>query len=67
GCFVEKDWKRYVQLVCVGHEIIRSAAQLADEAREIEKTLDSLTRKPHDDEGLTLLKRRLMEKPQPPQ
>lgn len=63
GCFLEKDWERYVQLVCSGHEIIRTAAKLMDEAREIEKSLDALARKPHDDEGLPLVKRKLMEKP----
>jgi len=63
GCFVEKDWKRYIELVCAGHEIVRAAAQLADEAREIEKGNDMLTRKPHNSEGLTLKKNKLIEKP----
>jgi methylenetetrahydromethanopterin dehydrogenase len=67
GCFVEKDWERYVQLVCSGHEIIRAAARLVDEAREIEKSLDVLARRPHNDEGLPLLKRKLLEKPRSPQ
>ena len=66
GCFVEKDWQRYVQLVCSGHEIIRAAARLADEAREIEKNQDTLLRRPHNDEGSPLLKRRLFEKPRSP-
>jgi len=67
GCFVEKDWGRYVQLVSSGHEIIRAAARLADEAREIEKNIDTLSRRPHDSEGSPLLKRKLLEKPKGPQ
>lgn len=63
GCFVEKEWERYVQLVCSGHEIIRAAALLADEAREIEKNLDMLTRRPHDSDGAPLTKKKLLEKP----
>ncbi|MGQ9542650.1 MAG: F420-dependent methylenetetrahydromethanopterin dehydrogenase [Candidatus Bathyarchaeia archaeon] len=66
GCFVEKDWRRYVELVCAGHEIVRAAAQLADEAREIEKASDTLIRRPHSSEGLILQKRRLIEKPSSP-
>jgi len=66
GCFVEKNWERYVQLVCSGHEIIRAAARLADEAREMEKSLDTLLRRPHDSQGLPLLKRKLLEKPYKP-
>jgi methylenetetrahydromethanopterin dehydrogenase len=63
GCFVEKNWEKYVQLVCSGHEIIRAAARLADEAREIEKDIDLVSRRPHDSQGQPMLKRKLMEKP----
>ena len=63
GCFIEKDWQKYVQLVATGHEIIRAAARLADEAREIEKYSDTLSRKPNDSEGEILRKTKLMEKP----
>ncbi|WP_455369107.1 F420-dependent methylenetetrahydromethanopterin dehydrogenase [[Eubacterium] cellulosolvens] len=63
GCFIEKDWEKYVQLVATGHEIIRAAARLADEAREIEKYSDTLIRKPNDSEGEILHKTKLMEKP----
>jgi methylenetetrahydromethanopterin dehydrogenase len=63
GCFVEKEWERYVQLVCSGHEIIRAAALLADEAREIEKNFDMLIRRPHDSDGAPLTKKKLLEKP----
>ena len=63
GCFVEKNWEKYVQLVCSGHEIIRVAARLADEAREIEKDIDMVSRRPHDSQGQPMLKRKLMEKP----
>ncbi|WP_455278322.1 F420-dependent methylenetetrahydromethanopterin dehydrogenase [[Eubacterium] cellulosolvens] len=63
GCFIEKDWEKYVQLVATGHEIIRAAARLADEAREIEKYSDTLARKPNDSEGEILRKTKLIEKP----
>ncbi|MFQ6053591.1 MAG: F420-dependent methylenetetrahydromethanopterin dehydrogenase [Candidatus Bathyarchaeia archaeon] len=63
ACFKEKDWEAYTALCAAAHELMRSAAILADEAREIEKYGDSVLRTPHYDDGSTLKKRRLMEKP----
>ncbi len=63
ACFVEKDMKKYVRLAASAHEAVRAAAKLADEAREIEKGSDSVLRTPHSKGGMTLKKRRLMEKP----
>jgi len=63
ACFREKDWEVYTALCAAAHELMRSAAALADEAREIEKYGDSVLRKPHYDDGSTLKKRRLIEKP----
>jgi methylenetetrahydromethanopterin dehydrogenase len=37
GCFIVREWERYTQIVAAAHEIMRGAARLADEAREIEK------------------------------
>jgi len=63
GCFVVKEWERYTQLVAAAHEMMREAARLADEAREIEKAEDAVLRTPHNSEGAVLQKRKLMEKP----
>jgi methylenetetrahydromethanopterin dehydrogenase len=62
ACFVEQDAARYVPMVAAAHEMMRSAAQLADEAREIEKYNDSVVRTPHSAAGLTGSKLRLGEK-----
>lgn len=63
GCFVEKDPRRYIPMVARAHELLREAAMLADEARELEKKEDSVLRTPHYKDGRILRKRRLMEKP----
>ncbi|MCS7121969.1 MAG: F420-dependent methylenetetrahydromethanopterin dehydrogenase [Archaeoglobaceae archaeon] len=64
GCFVEKDWTKYVPLVAAAHEMMRIAAMLADEAREIEKGADGVYRNPHARDGRILSKSKLIEKPQ---
>lgn len=63
GCFVEQDPAQYITLVAAGHEMIRAAARLADEAREIEKAGDSVMRTPHASNGARLSKSRLADKP----
>lgn len=63
ACFKEKDWEVYTALCAAAHELMRSAATLADEAREIEKYGDSVLRMPHFDDGSILKKRKLIEKP----
>jgi methylenetetrahydromethanopterin dehydrogenase len=63
GCFAEQDAAKYITLVAAGHEMMRSAARLADEARELEKSEDSLVRTPHSSEGVRLSKSRLGDKP----
>ncbi len=63
ACFREKDWLAYTSLCASAHELMRSAALLADEAREIEKYGDTLMRRPHHRDGSVLEKRRLLEKP----
>jgi len=64
ACFVEKSPERYIQMVAGAHELLRSAALLADEAREIEKQGDSVCRTPHNREGRVLRKTGLMMKPE---
>jgi len=66
ACFVVKEWERYTQLTSAAHEMMRQAARLADEAREIEKSQDEVSRTPHYDDGSILHKRKLMEKPAKP-
>jgi len=66
GCFVVKEWERYTQLVSSAHEMMRQAARLSDEAREMEKSQDTVTRTPHYDDGTVLHKKKLIEKPVKP-
>ncbi|MEM2339159.1 MAG: F420-dependent methylenetetrahydromethanopterin dehydrogenase, partial [Nitrososphaerales archaeon] len=63
GCFKVKEVEKYIPLVAAAHEMLREAARLADEAREIEKFGDTLVRMPHYDDGTILSKVKLMEKP----
>lgn len=64
GCFKEQDPARYVQMVAAGHEMMRSAARLADEARELEKGADSVLRTPHMPNGEARRKTHLASKPE---
>ncbi len=63
GCFIVKEWERYTAIVAAAHEMMRYAAKLADEARELEKSNDSVYRTPHSKVGVILSKRKLIEKP----
>jgi len=63
ACFKVKEWEVYTSLCAAAHEMMRIAASLADEAREIEKYGDSVLRMPHYDDGTILVKRALIEKP----
>jgi methylenetetrahydromethanopterin dehydrogenase len=60
ACFVEKESQKYIPLVASAHEIAQAAARLAEEAREIEKYNDSVTRKPHAKDGRLKNKTKLM-------
>jgi len=61
GCFKIKERDRYIPILAAAHEIMRYAAELADEAREIEKYGDTLVRTPHSSDGTILFKEKLME------
>jgi methylenetetrahydromethanopterin dehydrogenase len=63
ACFVEKESSKYIPLVVCAHEIAQIAAKLAEEAREIEKYGDSLTRTPHAKDGNLKIKTKLMVSP----
>ncbi|MFH0749250.1 MAG: F420-dependent methylenetetrahydromethanopterin dehydrogenase [Candidatus Bathyarchaeota archaeon] len=67
GCFVIQEWENYIALVAAAHEMMRVAAKLADEAREIEKGGDAVKRNPHAKDGTRLTKQRLIEKPAKPE
>jgi methylenetetrahydromethanopterin dehydrogenase len=60
ACFIEKESEKYIPLVACAHEIAQIAARLAEEAREIEKYNDTLTRKPHAKDGKPKTKTKLM-------
>ncbi|MEM0320355.1 MAG: F420-dependent methylenetetrahydromethanopterin dehydrogenase, partial [Candidatus Nezhaarchaeales archaeon] len=62
GCFKVQEWEKYIPLVAAGHELMRYAAKLSDEAREIEKGLDQVMRMPHRASGELAVKRKLVEK-----
>jgi methylenetetrahydromethanopterin dehydrogenase len=64
ACFVLKEVDQVATAAAAGHEAMRAAARLADEAREMEKANDSILRKPHAKDGRLLTKTKLMEKPQ---
>jgi len=63
ACFKLTDWKEYTLLVAAGHEGVRLASKLSEEAREIEKASDSVLRRPHHRDGVRSRKRALIEKP----
>lgn len=62
GCFVEQDAAKYIPLVAAGHEMMRAAAILSDQAREMEKAMDSVLRTPHNKKGELKKKHKLGDK-----
>ena len=67
GCFKVKEWERYTHIVAAAHELMRQAARLAEEAREMEKQGDTVFRAPHNKKGVLLSKEKLIEKPKKPE
>jgi methylenetetrahydromethanopterin dehydrogenase len=63
GCFRVTEWQHYTALVASGHELVRDASRMADEAREIDKAGDQVKRSPHYPNGVVGKKVRLIEKP----
>jgi methylenetetrahydromethanopterin dehydrogenase len=47
ACFKLKERSEYMPLLAAAHEMMRTAALMCDEAREIEKYNDSVIRRPH--------------------
>lgn len=61
ACYKEKNRKNYTLLASTSHELMRIAAKLSDEAREIEKYNDTVLRTPHAKNGKILGKEKLLE------
>ncbi len=64
ACFVLKEREEYMPLLAAAHEMMKTAAKLCAEAREIEKSNDTVLRTPHHAKQRLLTKRKLMEKEQ---
>jgi len=64
ACFKLKELDRIALAAAAGHEVMRAAAILAGEARELEKAGDSVSRKPHARTGELLKKTGLLDKPE---
>ena len=65
ACFRLKELERIALAAATGHEVMRAAAKLADEAREMEKASDTVSRKPHARSGALLKKTGLLDKTAP--
>ena len=64
ACFALKEREDYMPLLAASHEMMRTAALMCDEAREIEKINDTVLRMPHHAKQHFLTKRALHEKEQ---
>jgi len=64
GCFKVKGRENYMPIVGAAHEVLSAALKLAHEAREIEKSNDTLLREPHDKDGTLLTKTKFIVKPE---
>jgi len=64
ACFQLKERSEYMPLLAAAHEMMRTAAKMCDEAREIEKSNDTVIRKPHHSKQHFLTKIGLLDKEQ---
>lgn len=64
ACFKLKELGPIALAAAAGHEVMRAAARLADESRELEKAGDSVSRKPHARSGELMKKTGLLDKPE---
>ena len=62
ACFVLKEREEYMPLLAAAHEMMSYAAKMCDEARTIEKSNDTVLRKPHHANQQLLSKIGLMDK-----
>ncbi|MEN6513980.1 F420-dependent methylenetetrahydromethanopterin dehydrogenase [Methanoculleus sp.] len=64
GCFMTKEWEKYIPIVASAHEMMRQAMILCEEARDLEKGMDAVIRKPHKKHGEIVSKTKLVSKPE---
>ena len=64
GCFMTKEWEKYIPIVASAHEMMRQAMILCEEARNLEKSVDAVIRKPHKKTGEIVSKTALISKPE---
>ncbi|MCE5337431.1 MAG: F420-dependent methylenetetrahydromethanopterin dehydrogenase [Methanomicrobiaceae archaeon] len=64
GCFMTKEWEKYIPIVASAHEMMRQAMILCEEARDLEKGMDAVIRKPHKKTGEIVSKTKLVSKPE---
>jgi len=64
GCFMTKEWEKYIPIVSSAHEMMRQAMILCEEARALEKGMDAVIRKPHKKTGEIVSKTALISKPE---
>jgi Coenzyme F420-dependent N(5),N(10)-methenyltetrahydromethanopterin dehydrogenase len=64
GCFMTKEWEKYIPIVASAHEMMRQAMFLCEEARNLEKGMDAVIRKPHKKTGEIVSKTTLISKPE---
>ena len=61
GAYKVKERKRYLSIVASAHELMRAAALLADQAREMEKSSDKVSRYIHTSDGSVKIKKGLFD------
>lgn len=64
ACFQLKERSEYMPLLASAHEMMRTAAKMCDEARELEKSNDTVIRRPHHAKQHLLTKLKLNDKEQ---
>ncbi|MFX0048226.1 MAG: F420-dependent methylenetetrahydromethanopterin dehydrogenase [Candidatus Hermodarchaeota archaeon] len=64
ACFKLQERSDYMPLLAAAHEMMRTAALMCDQAREIEKSNDTVIRRPHHAKQYILTKVKLHEKEQ---
>ena len=64
ACFRLKELGPIALTAAAGHEVMRAAARLADESRELEKANDTVSRHPHARTGELMQKVGLLDKPE---
>ncbi|MHA1491122.1 MAG: F420-dependent methylenetetrahydromethanopterin dehydrogenase [Promethearchaeota archaeon] len=64
ACFVLKDKEEYMPLLAAAHEMMKTAAELCVDAREMEKSNNTVRRRPHHSKQRLLTKIGLFDKEQ---